>query len=580
MSPQTERGWTAASCLSVAVVTLLGVGPIVDPDLGFHLATGRAVLAAGAIPATNVLSFAAPDAIAVNQQWLPAVLFELAFSHGGPAAVVAIRLLVLALTCLVVVATARALGARPLDVLAVVALGASAAAFRFLDRPLLFSNLTNALTLLGLAWTRGGRPRAGLGLIAAMGAVGPQLHAGAVFGPLAVLAWCGAEALPAALPAALRTRLRLSAGATPVRETLAPIAAAMLGLVVALALLGLYHPHPWRVLAVPFQMSGDRYLHEHLVEYRVPWAQPLALLAPYWLFLAALGALLLGTLAAHLLEPSDDAPPAPQPPARPAPPPALPLGALAVAAFGVALSLTYARFVDLAVLFAAPLAAVLSSRLWRRSLIPRFVLGLSILALAVRLVVVPPSAPILSAEAWPLALDGFLRRAHLVGPAFVQDGWAGPFLALHYPAERVFFHPAFDAYPPTFYREVYQRTRDGEPGWDRTLDHYGVQLALMKYTSPNERARQQGRPNLRLRLASSPRWALVAFDDYGVLFVRREGPNADAARTLAIEGVDADGLSLAADRARVAESLRSFATRGLPSERLDFLVRLAARPAR
>ncbi len=578
MTPQTERAWLAASGLSVAVVTLLGIGPVVDPDLGFHLATGRAVLAAGAIPATNVLSFAAPNALAVNQQWLPAVLFELAFSHGGPAAIVAIRLLVLALTFFVVVATARALGARPLDVLVVVMLGASAAAFRFLDRPLLFSNLTNALTLLGLAWTRGGRPRAGLGLIAVAGAIGPQLHAGAIFGPLAALAWCGAEALPVALPAALRTRLRLplSPRTTSLRETLAPAAAAALGLLVALGLLCTYHPHPWRVLAVPFQMSGDRYLHEHLVEYRVPWAQPLPLLAPYWLFLAALSALLLAALAARLYEASDEAAPATLPPS----PPTVPLGAVAVAAFGVALSLSYARFVDLAVLFATPLAAVLLSKLSWRALIPRFVLGLSLLALAVRLVVVPPGAPALSPETWPLGLDGFLRRAHLVGPAFVQDGWAGPFLGLHYPAERVFFHPAFDAYPPTFYREVYQRTRDGEPGWDRTLDRYGVQLVLMKYTSPNERARQQGRPNLRLRLASSPRWALVAFDDYGLLFIRREGPNADAARTLAIEGVDADGLSLAADRARVAESLRSFATRGLPSERLDFLVRLAARPTR
>jgi len=557
-----------ALALAIAFVVLLCIGPVVDPDLGFHLATGRAILAAGAIPATNVLSFAAPNAIAVNQQWLPAVLLELAFTHGGPAAVVAIRVFVVALTFIVIAATARALGARPVDVLVAIVLGASAAAFRFLDRPLLFSNLTNALTVLGLVWASSGRRRAGLGLVGVATIAGPQLHAGAIFGPLAVLAWCGAEALPAA--AFVRLRLPFAPRATSLRDALAPAVIAVLGLALALALLWTYHPHPWRVLAVPFQMSGDRYLHAHLVEYRVPWQQPLALLAPYWLFLAALSALLLIALAPA-------APAAPEAPDRAtaaSDAPAPPLGMLAVAALGIAASLAYARFVDLAVLFATPLVALLLSRLPGRTLIRRLVIGLGALAFVVRLAVVPPSAPILSPLTWPLALDGFLRREHLVGPAFVQDGWAGPFLALHYPVERVFFHPAFDAYPPTFYRDVYQRTRDGEPGWDRTLEHYGVQLVLMKFTSPHERERQHGRPNLRQHLAASPSWALVAFDDFGLLVVRRDGTNATAARALAIDGVDPDGLAFGAPLVDVRAALDAFARRGLPSARLSYLRRL------
>ncbi len=549
--------------LSIAFVVLLCIGPVVDPDLGFHVATGRAILAAGAIPATNVLSFAAPNAIAVNQQWLPAVLLELAFTQGGPAAVVAIRVLIVALTFIVIAATARALGARPVDVLVAIVLGASAAAFRFLDRPLLFSNLTNALTVLGLVWASSGRRRAGLGLVGVATIAGPQLHAGAIFGPLAVLAWCGAEALPAA--AFVRLRLPFAPRATSLRDALAPAVIAVLGLALALALLWTYHPPPWRVLAVPVQMSGDRYLHAHLVEYRVPWEQPLALLGPYWLFLAALAAVLLIALAPAAADHASDASDAPPPP----------LGMLAVAVLGIAASLAYARFVDLAVLFATPLVAVLLSRLSGRTLIRRLLIGLGALAFVARLVVVPPGAPTLSPLSWPRALDGFLRREHIVGPAFVQDGWAGPFLALHYPAERVFFHPAFDAYPPGFYRDVYQRTRDGEPGWDRTLDHYGVQLVLMKFTSPHERERQHDRPNLRQHLAASRSWAVVAFDDFGLLVVRRNGTNAAAARALAIDGVDPDGLAFGAPLVDVRAALDAFARRGLPSARLAYLRRLA-----
>ena len=307
------------------------------------------------------------------------------------------------------------------------------------------------------------------------------------------------------------------------------------------------------MLSLPFVLGSDPYLHANVVEYRVAWDQPLALLLPFWVFVAALLATSLATLAM----------------VRARPDVTLPL--LMMAALGLALALRHGRLVDLAVLFATPfLAIAISSEDASKSL--RASQALACVALIARLAVVPPGAPELSSQTWPLALHAFMQRTHLEGPAFVQDGWAGPYLGLRYPEERAFFHPAFESYSQSFFRHAYMQTRDGEEGWESTLHAHGVELVMMKFTSPRERARQQGRPNLRARLAESPAWTLMAFDDVGEVYVRTEGANWEAAARIGIHGVDPDRLALAHDHRLAHRSLSDFATRRLPSQRLNHLL--------
>lgn len=533
---------------AMAVVALLAFGPIVETDLGFHLATGRYILSHGSIPATNVLSFAEPNAASVNDEWLAAVLYELAF-RISPVALVVMRLTLLLATFSSLYIAARAWGARAWPTATVLVLGASASAFRFLDRPFLFSNLTTALTILGLSWTNDPKTRRrGLFVIAFASFVGPQLHAGALFGLVLVLVRCVASLVPERLSHVLR----LAPSAPEAWQLkLAPLGAALGGWLLAALSLCLYHPLPWDVLSLPFVLGSDPYLHQNVVEYRVVWDQPLALLLPYWLFALAivLGAAL--ALRARQL-------------------PTLPL--CVIASLGLALSFRHGRLADLAVLFATPLVALLASVESARAVPLRAMQLLTAAALLARLAVVPPSAPVLSSDTWPLALDAFMRREHVVGPAFVQDGWAGPYLGLHYPEERVFFHPAYESYSPEFFRDSYMRTRDGELGWEETLAQHGVELVLMKYTSPRERTRQQGRPNLRARLAESTAWTLIAFDDYGEVYVRREGANREAALRIGILGVDPDRLAIARNHSVAHRGLSDFATRRLPSTRLDHLL--------
>ncbi|MFI5300424.1 MAG: hypothetical protein ACHREM_20235, partial [Polyangiales bacterium] len=272
---------------------------------------------------------------------------------------------------------------------------------------------------------------------------------------------------------------------------------------------------------------------EHLVEFRPPWQFPFRTLAPFWaFFIVSVAFVVAGLRRTHV--------------------------SLALLFFALAaLSLRHVRVVyDFAVL-AAPVATLAA-----RAIVDRFE-GPSLRAALVAITtLVAVASPVdhwsrhprglgYDDHVFPRALFDVVRADALRGPAYVSDGWAGPVLGEFYPAELAFYDPRLEAYDPAFVRDVYQRIRYGEPGWSQLLDRYGVQLALLKYTSPREREFQGGRDNLRQLLARSPSWALVAFDDDGELFVRRDGTNAAVADAHAIPAVDPDRRALLA-RPRVA----------------------------
>jgi hypothetical protein len=547
---QRRIAWLAHGVLAVLV---LGLACTLarDPDLGFHLATGRAVLGLGHVPGTNVLSYGEPDAVAINQQWLPAVFFELAFRALGIAGPTLVKALMLVGTFALVLRTARLLGARPMPALLACSLGAWGASVRFVERPLLFSNLAVVVTAWCLA-RLAAEPRrplgpclwAGLALCTAV-----HMHAGVVFG----FALLVAHALGLLGLGALGR-----AGDRRVAVWLLSTCAA--ALVVSALVLALYHPHGLKVLLVPFQMGADPFLHDVLPEFRHPWQVPFTDIAPFWLFVAAT-VLAVAAVARQV-----------------------PLAAWLPLLLGLSLSLRHVRFLDLAILLGAPALALALSLLVERlgdgRALHRAALGLTLILGITRIAHLARTGELgfgFDPRTWPRALLDDADRTGLRGRAFVQDGWAGPFLGLRYPHERVFFHPNFESYSVRFYRDEYLRTRDGEPGWDDRLDRYDVNWVLMKYTSPGERKRQHDQPNLRQRLAGDPRWALVSFDDYGMLFARRASL-VPTSLTLLIEGLDVDRGVFLDGTTRARPGLLALARRGRTSRRLEALLDATARP--
>jgi hypothetical protein len=561
--PVEREAWLVALLLgSVAAMACFQSS---DGDLGFHLATGREILATGRIPSRNVLSFAEPEHAWLLHQWLPALLFEWLWQRWGVVGVISAKMLVVTTTWAVAYRTARVLQASASCAAVACMLAACASAFRFEVRPYLFTHLTLALTLLAVAqYGRASTARerrswltfAGLCVV-----VGSQLHAGAIDSVLVMVLFAFGSALEP-----WRARLLERAPQSPhgLAAAVVLLTTAVVGSAVAALCLALYHPWGARVLAFPFEMAAQRYWGEHLVEFRHAWAFPWLVLLAYWLWLAVLAVTLPWTARA------------------------LHAGWLAMLLAYAAISLGYVRMVYAFGLISAPLAAA-SWSAWVKPWDERTALARACSARvvgAVTLAVLACAGPLyvyrdhtagfgLAAWVWPLDHFAFIRERRLQGRAFVSDAWAGPFLGIFYPERKVFFDDRLEAYSEAFAQRVYQRIRYGRPGWDQLLDRYRIDIVLLRYTTAGEARLQRAAPNLRQHLARDSRYSLVRFDDMGELFVRATPANAMLIAHYAVAGVDPDRrVFLQRPASCVAQLLRA-SQRGYRSNTLLGLTALA-----
>ncbi len=535
----------------------LSVTQIANADIGFHLATGRAILASGAIPSTNVLSFTQPHHTWLLHEAASAVVFDLIYRAWGFAGLVVLKAAVVAVTWAMVYAAARRLGASRGATTLAGLMAMAAASIRFMVRPQIFSALILAAIMLCEAHRQtlpAGKRRGGLvALQALLVAVGYQLHAGAIFSVLFLLAMAAGEAF---------RRFGLGephSGALGARGwSWSPVVAAVAGVAMAALALSIYHPHGARVMLVPFQLGGSTELAKHVVEYRAPYKFPLSVTSFYWLLVvASVVAVVTRWRRGH------------------------PGWVVAVVGLLV-LSLRHIRVVDSLAIVATPTVALAatrglaSARVRRlRRLLPVLLLALACTAFAYRWGMVRPGLGV-DRRVWPTSIFDFLDAHDIVGPAYVIDGWAGPYLGRFYPRHRAFFDPRFEAYSPQFVTDVYKHIRYGLDGWETLLDRYGVQVVVLRYTSAGEAHFQKGRPNLRQRLVADGDWALVYFDDRGEVFVHREGRFARVANQLGVPHVDPDRLQFDGARpAACADALLEAGRRWRPSARLWLLTAVA-----
>jgi hypothetical protein len=137
-----------AATLASTAFYVIAVTPVVDPDVWWVAAAGRITLAAGAVPTTNVFSFAEPAHPWVMHEWLLGPIYALAVGNAGPRAFVAIALVVAALQLALLlgatVGRARHLGA---------GLGVALAAMAFFGGRFLSARPTGVSLLFPLVLT-------------------------------------------------------------------------------------------------------------------------------------------------------------------------------------------------------------------------------------------------------------------------------------------------------------------------------------------------------------------------------------------------------------------------------------------
>jgi hypothetical protein len=469
----------------LAVLLLFVAGrclvPMDETDLFFNLRLGELVLQTGHVPTTNLLSFTHPGAADVNLAWIFQVVLALAHRWGGIPGTVVLKTAFVVGTWAVLYRVARRRGAHPAAAALALALAAWSAEPRFVERPHLVTFLGLALLLLAIERAEAGRPRMLWGFVPA------------------ALIWANANSCFFLAPTIL---LLYAAGARLEGRA----ADARRALLVGLALV------PF-IFATPSGTGCLRYLANHL---RMPHVRPLQeyrvaewpLDGPFFFLVVALAA---GVVWRRV-------------------PPRWTLPLVALAGLGS----RRIRFVAEFSMLAGPALAVLLT-----AVLPR-VRAVTVAAAALLgvLIVVPRvragqgldlrmETGLVPFEAITFAEQNGLRDRMYndleVGSYLTWEGW---------PRHRVFQDPRINSYPDDFHA-VLRRADLGQAEWQRFLDGFSVDAALVTYPDVNPRA----------ALFAPERWALVYRGADALVFTRRlPGRSAlIAARELPLTFSYADG---------------------------------------
>jgi len=222
--------------------------PTWDFDTWFQLASGRAIMALHALPATDIFSFTATARPWDTQEWLSQVLFFLVEDRGGLMALTFLKALGVGAMFFVITRHAIRRSADPWISLALAAWGAFLLRWFTVERPGMFTMVFLAIQLSALA-----RGRAPWWLVP-LSALWANLHGGsALLGPGATGIWLAGSAATA-----LWRREPLSAFKQP--------ALVMAGQ----ALVLLVNPAGWHLLLYPFETMGDTMYMENVKEWLPP----------------------------------------------------------------------------------------------------------------------------------------------------------------------------------------------------------------------------------------------------------------------------------------------------------------------
>ncbi|MGB8295199.1 MAG: hypothetical protein WCG85_07205 [Polyangia bacterium] len=447
--------------------------PMDETDLFFNLRLGEIVLSTGHVPTENLLSFTFPAATDINLAWLFQIILALAHRAAGIPGTVLLKTGFVLGTWTLLFRVAVRRGAHPALAALALALAAWSAEPRFVERPHLVTFLGLALLLLALERAEAGRPHL-LWLLVPLG-----------------LLWANANSCFFLAPAIL---LLYTAGARLDGES----AHSRRALLVGLALVPLMFATPSGTLCLT-------YIANHI---RMPWLRPLQeyrtarwpLDGPFFFLVAGLAS----TMAASIVLRK----------ARPLLPLRVVFPLIALALLGA----FRIRFVAEFSILAGPALAVAASRLlpsWRGR-----GLAWSAAAVLLALTVLPRAQAAWAGSRWfdigleaDLVPDAAIAFAdqHGLRARMYNDLEVGSYLTWQgWPRFRVFQDPRINGYPESFHAIV-RRSDLSRAQWQRLLDDFSVDAALLTYPTVNPRG----------AWFDPEKWALLYRASDGLVFTRR-----------------------------------------------------------
>ena len=453
---------------------------IADLDFWWHLKTGEVIAATRSIPRVDLFSFTAAGAEYIDHEWLFQLLQWWTWSALGALGIQILKCLVIGFTFALVARHCVREGMSELAALGLVMMGMAGAVTRLIERPEIFSALFAVLTVICLKrrvlWP--------LPLICALWA---NVHAAVIVGLVIQM-------------------LFILATAYEKRGGITTYGAALGASVIASGL----NPFGYRVLSVPFELT--RIIHSGIVE-NDEWRMPTFRMAPvFWVVLFAVAILLLMRVRAT------------------------PVFHLLLFAFLAYLSARYVRNVGLfCTLFPMLLGNENSTKgsdpfvEFRDGLKPvaTFAIGLVTLVF-VAVFYFPFQRGVGEASYFPDRLAQFVESNNLRGNMLNSYGFGGYLIWKLAPERRVFIDGRNEVYVPLLTRM--QTAQMDSRAWFALLRDYRIEYAVLEYADKLDEVRIAGTNQAFPASVTSVRfplsqWALVFFDDDGMIFVRRNGAN-------------------------------------------------------
>jgi len=472
---------TAVPIALFAMIFIVAVhqAAALDPDVWWHLQTGKDIVASSSIPHVDPYSFTKAGAPWIAHEWLSQVLMFAVYRLSGLGGLVFIFAAVI--TAAFVISYRQSAG-RPYVAGLAVLLGALSATPLFGIRPQMITLLLASIYIAILRrFVLSGEARV-LWWLPPLMILWVNLHAGFALG-LGLIALFFVTVI-------LDREWKL----------LRPLLLIALACAVVVPL----NPNGFRIFLYPLETLTSPSMTALIDEWSSPdFHQPMFL---------AFAAFLFATFAVLTLAPRR--------------PRVGELFLLLATAFG---ALRSSRHVPVFALIAAPILAehlfdLMKARGWDRGLTRESQMTAGSVVLSLVLLLAPLGFA--GVQLWyfvshqeryvalknPVAAVDFIQTQHLPGPIYNRYGWGGYLLFRLYPEYRVYVDGRADVYGDRFLFEMVN-TYDGRNGWREPLDRHGVRIVLISPDVP-----------LASLLRIDKDWQKVFEDDQAVIFTRVQSP--------------------------------------------------------
>jgi hypothetical protein len=529
----------AVAAAAVIAAFAAGVCRIADLDFWWHLKTGELIAKSGEIPRQDVYSYTAQGHEYIDHEWLFQISQFWIFEAFGPAGIAIAKSLVIALTLSIAGWYAMRRGTGAMAATGLLFLAVAGGITRLIERPEIFTVLFAVITWVLLdEYVRSG-DRQFLFAVPVIAAIWANVHAAVIVG----------IAIQGLVTVAIFFENR---------QRLVPLALTTIGSTLA----SLVNPFGYRVLTVPFELT--RIIESGVVN-NEEWRAPNFQKTPLFFLIFAMAAVFLVVAARRKRWRS-----------------------IFVAAFLGYVSLRYIRNVNLFCTFVPLLIAPEVASLRKAGKSAFLAAGTAALLFAT-VIYYPFERGFGVASYFPDRIAAWVERENLRGHMMNSYGMGGYLIWALYPERKIFIDGRNEVFL-TLMRELAAARADSR-AWGTLLREYEIEYAILEYTDTLDRVTTIGRdgnvtqsfaPISATRFPRS-RWALVYFDDDGMIFVRRDGVNAHlvAGEYSAVypEGAGYQRFQVesgAADRRRAAAELQRKLAEDPSSRRAAALLRSIA----